>query len=541
MAARIIASLFLSLFFILPFQSVLAQGYPSSTPSATTALNYNVQVVTRSTDNLFIGLIHTVSCLGEGVSIIGAPCFASVDSTPEVQPLKETGFLPSQNEPMGAVGLTQAVALSLYSHPPIRSTTYLNDMAESFGFVTPAYAQVTGSGNAVLSPVLSLWQLSRNLAYLVLIFIFVIIGLMIMFRSKISAQAVIGVQNALPGLVVSLMLITFSYFLASFITDIAFVSTSLAGHILETSSPQILPSGSTNNILQNQNVLTVFNSFLNLDSWDSVSNATTDTMQFLEQGRIAQIVNALLATFGCMWTRQQVDLNIPFAGVGLCIVGGGTAVALKYTIISGIIYILLLVSLAVAMFKLLFSLLGSYLSLIVLTITAPFSFLMGALPGHEKAAEEWIKSMLGNVLAFPAVFLTFAFAAYLMPSTTELFGQINGFNSTAGGATLPLLGGLQSGFIRVLLAYGVLLITPSIPEMVRKGLGVKGDNAAAGAVNTFMGGATFGWGVGQAGYNRFWRGGAQNGQPPEGPAADLYRRARARTRNFLPTLGTETR
>jgi hypothetical protein len=81
--------------------------------------------------------------------------------------------------------------------------------------------------------------------------------------------------------------------------------------------------------------------------------------------------------------------------------------------------------------------------------------------------------MLANVLAFPAVFAVFYFVSYLLGPTTDAgkyFGITNTLNP-ASSQTLPLLGGLDLSFIRILLAFGALLATPSIPDIVQRAIG----------------------------------------------------------------------
>src|SRR3989344_4417049 len=119
--------------------------------------------------------------------------------------------------------------MALYT-PPTSATLYLANLGESIGLSPKsALAQnVAGSGAGIIQPVIQLWQVIRNLAYLAFILVFLSVGFMIMFRSKINPQTVISVQAALPGLVIGLILITFSYFIAALIIDLAFVGVQLS-------------------------------------------------------------------------------------------------------------------------------------------------------------------------------------------------------------------------------------------------------------------------------------------------------------------------
>jgi len=130
----------------------------------------------------------------------------------------------------GAVGMVSNLVGGLYATQPASSVEYLADLGSRLGLAKPAYAQ--GFGWTAFSPVLGLWKLFRNIAYLFFVIIFVVIGFMIMFRAKINPQTAIGIQNALPRIIVTLLLITFSYAIAGLIIDLGQVATRIIGNLL---------------------------------------------------------------------------------------------------------------------------------------------------------------------------------------------------------------------------------------------------------------------------------------------------------------------
>ncbi|MDO8638579.1 MAG: hypothetical protein Q7R43_03315 [Candidatus Daviesbacteria bacterium] len=586
MSARFLSLIFVvCLFFFSGVTISLAQGTPDAYANST------VSNVSKSTDNLLIGITHTFSCLAEGKSIIGTPCFASVDNNSVTSTLQENGYLSTKEVPsLGAVGMSQALILGLFTNPPIRSADYLANFGEQFGLTKPVYAQVGGSGNAVISPILNLWQLTRNIAYLVLIIIFIVVGFMIMFKSKINPQTVIGVQNAIPGLIIGLILITFSYFLSALLIDMTFVGTQVAGQILESTKPPIIGSGKTQEVLQNDNVLSIFNSFIKFPfnlrgSSNNISNfndkqkelqtrvqeenrksgsTSTDaldlsfvnknsesgdiyktiptiisTLDFFDnQGLVSALIDRLLNIIGCqyggaMGARIGKFADVQFLGFGVggpaeaggwfagCGIGAVTLQSQKNTLIAIAFYLILMIALIVAMFKLLFSLISSYISIIIMTIGAPFYFLIGSMPGKGSVVGGWFNSMLANILVFPAVFMVFVFAAYLVQDSTNKFGTVNGIGAFSG-STLPMMGGFPPDVIRIILAYGVLLISPAVPEMVKGAFKVKGDNFGKTGMGNFMGGFTLGQGAGAQAYSRFWKGGAKGNELPKGPLGKGY-------------------
>ncbi len=88
--------------------------------------------------------------------------------------------------------------------------------------------------------------------------------------------------------------------------------------------------------------------------------------------------------------------------------------------------------------------------------------------------------MLCNILAFPAVLAVFYFINYLLytpdlQSKTQLpFGVTSRLGELGGTSTLPLFGGLDLNFIRILLAFGAIIATPSIPDIICEAIGKVG-------------------------------------------------------------------
>ena len=113
-----------------------------------------------------------------------------------------------KNQAAAIPSLNKAIAL-LGGNQPVTTQQYLAYMGSKAGFVDQAYAQSTAGGYTILEPIRQLWVASRNVAYLITSLTLVVIGFMIMLRKKIDAQTVIGIEQALPNLVITLLLITF--------------------------------------------------------------------------------------------------------------------------------------------------------------------------------------------------------------------------------------------------------------------------------------------------------------------------------------------
>lgn len=450
------------------------------------------------TDLIVSNMFHTFSCLAIGQSMIGQPCLTYKITQNAQGLIQGVPVLSQVNLNGGALGTVSSLITALYLNPPVRTGDYLASVGHGLGIAKEARAQgVAGSGATVLSPILSLWQVSRNISYVVMIIIFVIIGMMVMFRNKINPQTVITAQTALPGLIIGLILITFSYFLAGLITDMAFVGVNVVGYYFSAASQ---PS-TTPKLVQDiatENVGSIFSKFVGMVGSGDISGLINSILSSIDGG--VQFWLRLLAgiigfqagsSFGGPILSMAGPLLCTATGVGvviapLCgIIGQVGGAAIAGTILGAITFaqpaetfglVLSFVALAIliyTMFKLLLKLITVYLNIIFLTITAPFQLLFASLPGRQGIATGWMLSILSNILAFPAVFAVFYFAAYLLGPTFNS-GQFFGTSSPqslASTATLPLFGGLDLKFLNVLVAFVALMATPTIPEIISRALG----------------------------------------------------------------------
>lgn len=447
------------------------------------------------TDLLVHNMIHSASCLTIGQSFIGQPCLTYQITTDATGVIKSVPMLASTNLSGGLLGTTGSLIGALYDNPPARTIDYLASVGQGLGIVKEANAQVVGSGAGVLNPILILWQVSRNVAYVVMILVFVIIGLMIMFRQRLNPQTIITAQAALPGLVIGLILITFSYFFAGVITDSAFLGTNLVVEYFQ------LVKGGTNTAaeslrdLSNENVLSIFSRYAGIINKDNADDAVGPIYANLDSEGPLSPRNILTAFASLLVAQVLLPIGSLGGGVGAAIAGGvGAAVtaANPAGIIGLGIGFMATAILLYSMFRLLLKLLNNYLTILFLVITAPFHFLVASLPGRQGIATSWILNLLSHSLSFPAVLGVFYFVAFLLGKdfgpihVSADTGAVKSLISTAyaqqvapvgsplqlaGTSTFPLLGGITIEFIRILIAFAALIATPNIPEIIQKTIG----------------------------------------------------------------------
>lgn len=468
---------FIAIIFLSSVTPVFAATEPSTVGKDLGPTNFGYKENAQTT--LEGGILHTILCWLPGFSLYG-PCVGYKYEDGKAKPLVYDK-LPNG----GALGMLGTTTMALYT-PPTSATLYLANLGESIGIAPkPAYAQVAGSGAGIIQPVLALWQAVRNIAYLAFILVFLTVGFMIMFRSKINPQTVISVQAALPSLVIGLILITFSYFIAALVVDLAFVGVSLSGQVFKTSE-LINSLGDPVALSQNSNIFQMF-LHAGVNNIGPIFNSTREqfistgnSLPVLPQGSISfpAIIGGLVA--GLMFAPAWAIAG-PAALVGI-----GVGAAGQF-LIPGIVLVVVLIALFVQLFKLVFNLITTYIQLLVFTMAGPLFILYGSIPGRGGAISFWFRGLLANSLIFPTIFAVFLFAGSLIGNDTQITSN------------LPLLGGLNGNFVKLLLAFGLILGTPAIPGIIR---GLFKVELAPQLMKEAFSGAQSGVGAIGAGYQR---------------------------------------
>lgn len=332
----------------------------------------------------------------------------------------------------GAIGTLTNLTAQIYAHPAASSTEYIADvfqnMKHPFGEQT-AYAQ--GLGFSALNPVLSLWKLFRNVAYFFYVIIFMVVGIMIMLRQKIGDKAAVTVQEMLPKLVVSLLLVTFSYAIAGLMLDLMYIGIYLMIGIFQVQTPDGNLSFKTLTEIAFQN-----NIFQNV--WKIVFGGVAKTVA----ESIGSMVKELIGSGGSDAVKA----------VGT-VVGGATSI---------ITFLIIAIAMLVNVFRIFFALLTAYASIFISVIFAPIQLLMGAVSG-KNSFSEWVKGLAKHIVVFPTIILLLFIANYFAFRP----GQ-DTKNPVVGGFSAPQLGSNQgTGAIAAfaMLQFAILALIPKAAEI----------------------------------------------------------------------------
>ena len=357
----------------------------------------------------------------------------------------ENATAPTSMNPGRTGGLTQDIAnlmSQMYAYPPANTGRYVADVMDNAGIASPAYAQ--GLGFASLDPILGLWKMFRNVAYFFFIAIIIVIGIMIMLRQKISAQASVTAQQALPSIIISLILVTFSYAIAGLLIDVMYVSMFL--------------------------IAGLFSSVTDQGSQGLVS------MNIFELG-------GMLYTNGAGF--GGVGNNIDFVSSIVQNLGAGNVTSGIVGLLGGLtLSIVIAIAVLIGLVKLFFELLKSYASIIMSVVFAPLYLMMGAIPG-KNAFSPWIKNLVGNLAAFPTVLL---FIIMFVIFT----GQI-GISGNGGFMPPYLIGNGQGNLAGYVIGLAILLALPEIVKDIKKKMGAGDGGFGLMAAGAAVANAKAGW------------------------------------------------
>lgn len=322
----------------------------------------------------------------------------------------------------------------LVKNPPVSSREYFTYLSSRFhvpGTAFPAYAAVGGTGYNQLSPIIRIWVTMRNLAYFFFAIVFVVIGVMIMVRAKTDPKTTATIQGALPKIIIALILVTFSYAISGFLIDVMYVSLALILTVFTYISNGVVGGGTGNPASLSQLLSGSIFEFVGNGGWWDATWAVS--------GAVSSVTNSMLSPI--------------LTGVGGTIAGlvtGGIAI--------------LVVGLAIlwALFQTWLKLIGAYANIILGIIFSPLQLMMDAIPGQNQF-EGWLKTMLSNLLAFPAVVLMLAIGSSIVTN----FGN-SWVGTSPNGFVPPLLGVGDMGNASAFVGLGIILTIPKIVEMLQQ-------------------------------------------------------------------------
>lgn len=301
------------------------------------------------------------------------------DSEIQVLIAEERSKLFVQENP-GLLGLASKGLSLIISNPPASSKSYIayiSNNLKNTHVISEAIAADQGYGFSGLSGFLPIWRAVRNISYIIFVLFFIVYGFMMMFRVNINAKTVISIQLALPKLIFTLLIITFSYAIVGLLVDLMFVLFYI-----------VL------NILQSQNIIMMSHPLIKASS-----------------GQVGAVVSFITNSIFAMPASMIGVLNL--------IIGGPTWITLIGNVIpilgglGFIISLILSIAIFISYIKLIWKLLTAFLTVIISLVTAPIVLLGNALPGST-SFKTWIMGIIANLSVFPITMILLLFSYMLM-------------------------------------------------------------------------------------------------------------------------------
>ncbi|MEK7165422.1 MAG: hypothetical protein AAB874_01270 [Patescibacteria group bacterium] len=336
---------------------------------------------------------------------------------------------------------------SIYANPPASTHTYLADLGQRAGIVKPAYAQGIGFGG--LTPILPVWRAFRNISYGFLILVLVMIGFMVLFRAKIDPRTVVSIQSALPRVVITLVLITFSYAIAGLLIDAMYLTILF----MITAVGSALPSGyaSLTDVISYYTGGGVWALMSAMWSWEGV-NALTSFIGGVPLNLISGIAATLLVGVPLAFTPLA-----PFA-----IPAGAAAGAAGLAVPNVLVALIVLIAVIFAMFRVFILLITAYIQIIFSIIFAPLQLMIGAIPNVDMFGT-WVRGVIANLAVFPITIAMLLLGAILTHST-----------ASQGNLWVPPgLGGNQAEGVAAVIGLAIMLTIPNVAGAVKEMLKVK--------------------------------------------------------------------
>jgi len=445
----------------------------------------NLHTYTQST---FIEILSSASCMLTGHDPLqqNGKCLGIDPQT------RKIGYVESGSG--GVLGIVPSLIGSTFSIP-VSSSQYGSYLASNFGITKKTYAQVNvddpkycasnpevcracrtdpkpsycvslgepsqGIGQGVgfqgLRPALTLWKTFRNLVYLLFVFIFVILGLGIMFRINIDARTVMTVQNQIPKIIIALILITFSYAIAGFLIDLMYLSMYLIVNIFVSQGFAIGTNFDTNPV----NAAGGFGGISHIAT--PAAKSVAGILSSLFDGGIGETLGRTVVSIIGALIGKTIGNGIggffgtagPAVGSLVGTAGGAIAGFALGTKVLGVValiiaYIVIAVAILTALLRLWFTLIKAYVFIFLGVVLAPLWIVIGLFPGGAGFGP-WIRNLLANLAAFPTVLVLFALGKILQ----------DGFEHTSNAFVPPFIGDPgNGGLLGAIIGMGIILITP---------------------------------------------------------------------------------
>lgn len=271
----------------------------------------------------------------------------------------------------GLYGLVKDGVYSMYqSQPHVNVYAHLTEEWVPGNQQSSSLYAASGYEELTAINLQNVWSISRNITYVFFIVVMIIVGFMIMFRSKLGGQTLVTLANTLPNIVIAIIGVTFSFAIAGILIDI--------GGAMMLVIKDVFTQGGYEPIT--------------LESFSSIFGTLVPSSLFSGGGSDGFFFGFIraeggLGTFSNIIINPEINNPAPQAGV-----------------ISLLLILVIMIVATVGVFMVFITLVKAYLGILIQVITGPFQIALSAIPGKGISFVNWIKSISRNILVYPLVF-----------------------------------------------------------------------------------------------------------------------------------------
>ncbi len=294
---------------------------------------------------------------------------------------------------------------------------------------TSLYAATDGYSHLTEIGIDTLWNKTSLIAYVLFVIVLIVAGFMIMFRQKIGGQTAITIFNAIPNVIIGLVLVAFSFAIIGLILNISVLATNVIAGVL----------GVGTNAIKVDSPFSLFSLLMQPSYWTA------------------------LGTFGSLG-NPMLSVIVGIATLGIS--GGIQAIAIL------VILLISLVAILYVSIRVYFVLLQAYLSILIDVILAPIMIAFGSIPGQEGMRSEVFKRVFKNAMIFPGVFLFINLGSFVLSNQINIqfpYGLTTGNWANAGSSQ-----GAIGMFLRIVISIGLFYLAAEVPTMLNDFIALNG-------------------------------------------------------------------
>ncbi len=367
------------------------------------------------------------------------------------QAIKDNPNIPTYAKG-GMVGSMDNAVIAMFNN--FQGVNIPNYLASEWvpGFDTSStgiYAASDGYGYLQESNIDSLWDRLRLISYVFFVVILIVAGFMIMFRQKIGGQLAVSIFNVLPNVIISLILVTFSFAIVGLLLNLGVMAVNVVGSVLGVTT----------------------NTAITVDSPFSLVGA-------IFSGKIEVIGgNASIANVATIAIASLVAIVAGITASG----GAGTAAVVAGLITILFIGIIVAAIIIYASVRVYITILTAYLGIIFNTILSPLFLTVAAFPGQSHMIMDWMNRILKGVLTFPLVYFFLNLGAFILSCEINIAfpsGLMSGdFANVQTGSDSPV-----GWFLKSFIVVALFFFAADSPKILDDFLVTNSGKGAIGAI-----------------------------------------------------------